>query len=150
MNERLELITTEKKYFCTRSDCWKIPLNWNWEGMCENSCLKWFLYTKCLHWCYKNLQLALKCWVGSCNFLETISPSQFVVRRKATPLIIDCDYNGLEQAIGWRHLHAWTRSEVQQVKVVLLPDALTTNTIEILKWNAICRRSQLPKGFAAI
>ena len=69
---------------------------------------------------------------------------------RTTPLIVDLDYDELEQAVRWRHPHAWNRSEVQQVKVWLLQDALATKTIKVAKQNVICCRSQLPKRFAAI
>ena len=29
----------------------------------------------------------------------------------ATPPIIDSDYDKFEEAVGWRHLHAWNRLE---------------------------------------
>ena len=112
MSERLELMTVEKKYFHRRSDCWKIPLNWNWGRMRENSCLKKFLHTKRLPSCHKSLQPSLKCCVGNCDHLKTISSRQFVVNRSATPPIIDSDYDRLQQAVGWRHLHTWNKLEV--------------------------------------
>jgi hypothetical protein len=40
--------------------------------------------------------------------LETISPSQFLESSKVTPPIIDFDYQQLQRAVRWQHLHVCT------------------------------------------
>ena len=86
----------------------ELKLKWNvWELLFEM-----ILPSKSLLRYCENLQPALKCWVGSWQLLETISPSQFLVIKQATPPIIDFDYDWLEQAVRWRYLHVRNRSEI--------------------------------------
>ena len=141
LSERLELKENVEKYFTTNPDCLKCPLNWNWAWTCELCCLEQFLLTKSLPKCYKSLQRTLNCWVETCDLVETISPSQFLVNKKVTPPITDFDYKQLERAVRGRHPHACIKSEILQVKEWWRQGALTTRRIKISKWNVFSCQS---------
>ena len=116
LSERLELNARVEKYSKTNPDCLKCPLNWNWAWMCELCCLEQLFLTKSLPKCYKSRQPTLNCWVETCKLVETISPSQFLVNKKATPPVTDFDCKQLKKAARGRHPHACIRSEILQVK----------------------------------
>ena len=95
--------------------------------------------------CYKSLQPTLNCWVETCDLVETISPSLFLVNMKATPPRADFDYKPLKTAVRGRHPHACIRSEILQVKEWWRQGALTTRKIKISKWNVLSCQSLLKK-----
>ena len=134
-----------QEIFNTNPDCLKSPLNWNWASMCEVCCLEQFLLTKSLPKCYKSLQPTLNCWVETCKLVETISPSQFLVNKEATPPVTDFDCKQLKRAARGRHPHACIRSEILQVKEWWRQGALTTRKIKISKWNVLSCQSLLKK-----
>ena len=149
LSERRELNVRLEKYSMTNPDCLKCPLNWNWAWMCELCCLEQLLLTKSLPKCYKSRQPTLNCWVETCDLVETISPSLFLVNMKATPPRADFDYKPLKTAVRGRHPHACIRSEILQVKEWWRQGALTTRKIKISNWNVISCQSRLKKRFAA-
>ena len=71
------------------------------------------IFSKVSHFCFC-ARLGQYCqYFGGQIHLERFSDVSLLQVLSVTPPIIDFDYDGLKEAVRWRHPHAWNRLEVQ-------------------------------------